>query len=239
MDKLKIRQIVRYKPRNKISNQVGYNVWGKTKFKEFYRKKWAKSRRGFMPKPRFSNQGSLKDLFIFILKSRQVLRKMYGKVTERQFKTLFNQSEFGSSKSNKSFKGLLDRRFDAFILRIGFANTIFKARQDILHGSFKINGVVVKSPSTLVNVGDFVSPSENVWSSIYTSFQKRLKLRLERNKSPLKDAAGSSIKLPVPLPRYIEFDYRTLTAVVVYEPNQNEISYKGRINLKLVREHYG
>jgi len=108
-----------------------------------------------------------------------------------------------------------------------------------LHGSFKINGVVVKSPSTLVNVGDFVSPSENVWSSIYTSFQKRLKLRLERNKSPLKDAAGSSIKLPVPLPRYIEFDYRTLTAVVVYEPNQNEISYKGRINLKLVREHYG
>ena len=164
---------------------------------------------------------------------------MYGKVTERQFKTLFNQSEFGSSKSNKSFKGLLDRRFDAFILRIGFANTIFKARQDILHGSFKINGVVVKSPSTLVNVGDFVSPSENVWSSIYTSFQKRLKLRLERNKSPLKDAAGLSIKLPVPLPRYIEFDYRTLTAVVVYEPNQNEISYKGRINLKLVREHYG
>ena len=35
MDKLKIRQKVRYKPRYKIVNQVGYNVWGKQKFKEF------------------------------------------------------------------------------------------------------------------------------------------------------------------------------------------------------------
>ena len=52
---------------------------------------------------------------------------MYGKLTEASISNIFNQSEFGYSKSNQSFKGLLDRRFDAFIFRIGFANTIFKA----------------------------------------------------------------------------------------------------------------
>jgi len=238
MNKLKIRQKVRYKPRHKISNQVGYNVWGKKKFKEFYRKKWARLRHRSVDAPRYSNQGSLKDLFKERLKSRQVLRKMYGKLTERQFKSIFRQSEFGSSKSNKSLKGLLDRRLDAFILRIGFSTTIFKARQDILHGSFKVNGIIVKSPSSLVKVGDFVSPNENVWDSVYRAFQKRMELRLKRKKSAKKNLKGLRVKLPVPLPRYIEFDYKTLTALVVYEPNQNELSYNNRINLKLVREYY-
>jgi small subunit ribosomal protein S4 len=238
MDKLKIRQKVRYKPRYKIVNQVGYNVWGKQKFKEFYRKKWANLRNSSVTEPKYSNQGSLTDLFRERLKSRQVLRKMYGKMTERQFKAIFKQSEFGSSKSNKSLKGLLDRRLDAFVFRIGFANTIFKSRQDILHGSFKVNGKVVKCPSYLVKVGDFVSPNENVWDSVYKSFQKRMASRIKKNKSLKQKLKGLNIKLPVPLPRYIEFDYRTLTALVVYEPNQSELSYNNRINLKLVREHY-
>jgi len=238
MNKLKIRQKVRYKPRYKIVHKVGYNIWGKKKFKEFYRKKWTKLRNSSVPAPRYSNQGSLKDLFRERLKSRQILRKMYGKLTERQFKSIFSKSEFGFSKSDKSLKGLLDRRLDAFILRIGFANTIFKARQDILHGSFKVNGIVVKSPSYLVRVNDFVSPNENVWGSIYRAFQKRMKLRIKRNKLSKKELKKLNVKLPVPLPRYIEFDYRTLTALVVDEPNQNELSYNNRINLKLVREHY-
>ena len=62
--------------------------------------------------------------------------------------------------------------------------------------------------------------------------------RIKKNKSLKQKLKGLNIKLPVPLPRYIEFDYRTLTALVVYEPNQSELSYNNRINLKLVREHY-
>jgi len=192
--------------------------------------------------PKFSNKRSLKHLFGERLRSKQVLRKMYGKLTEAQFQTTFDQSEFGYSKSNQSFKGLLDRRFDAFIYRIGFAKTIFKARQDVLHGSFKINGKVIRSPSYIINVGDFVSPNENVWKSIYTSFNNRLKLRIERNKlsrsSNKSNLQDSSIKLPVPLPRYVEFDFRTLTAMVIENPHQNDIPYRSKINLKLVREFY-
>jgi len=242
MDQLKIRQQSRHKPRHKISYQVGYNVWGQKKVKQFYRRKWSKVRRGHVMVPKFSNKRSLKHLFGERLKSKQVLRKMYGKLTEAQFQTTFDQSEFGYSKSNQSFKGLLDRRFDAFIYRIGFAKTIFKARQDVLHGSFKINGKVIRSPSYIVNVGDFVSPNENVWKSIYTSFNNRLKLRIERNKlsrsSNKSNLQDLSIKLPVPLPRYVEFDFRTLTAMVIENPHQNDIPYRSKINLKLVREFY-
>ena len=272
MDQLKIRQQSRHKPRHKISYQAGYNVWGKKKLKNFYRKKWSKIRRGNVMTPPFSRKRSLKDLFGERLRCKQVLRKMYGKLTEAQLQTVFNRSEFGYSKSSQSFNGLLDRRFDAFIYRIGFAKTIFKARQDILHGSFKINGKVVKAPGSLVNVGDFVSPNENSWESIYLSFKNRLKLRIERKRlhkpsfskkrrlsKKIKSALPVSlnigrramylasckkhqVKKPsfsvIPLPGYIEFDFRTLTAIVIESPNQNNILSGSKVNLKLVREFY-
>lgn len=232
MDTLKTRNKVRNKPRHKISYQAGYNVWGKDRFENLTRQKWNRAKKEFPLRPPSGAwaRTSLDNLFSERLRARQVLRQIYGKLTKRQFKTIFNKSEFGHSKSKKSITGLLDRRLDSFVLRLGFSTTIFKARQDVLHGSFKINGKVVKVPGTVVRVGDCVSPHDNVWSAIFTTFQKRMERRVK---------GDWDLCRPAPLPKYIEFDYRTLTGIVVHEPNLSEISYKGRANVKSVREHYG
>jgi|TARA_B110000008_G_scaffold279729_1_gene328258 ribosomal protein S4 len=250
MNQFKIHKQSRNKPRQKISYQVGVNVWGNRKLKKFYRKKWWKIRANMAPK----NKGSVRALFGERLKTRQALSQLYGNLTKRQFKALFNQSEHGVSRTKKSFKGLLDRRFDAFLLRIGFARTIFKARQDILHGFFKVNGEVVTSPSMSLEVGDFVSPTGKIWSSVFNAFHSRMALRIDRikklNKRPKKknkkynkqktqkSFAKQSLRFPVPLPRSIEFDYRTLTAIIIDEAHQDEIPYKGHVNFKMVRETF-
>ena len=142
MDTLKTRNKVRNKPRHKISYQAGYNVWGKDRFENLTRQKWNRAKKEFPLRPPSGARArtSLDNLFSERLRARQVLRQIYGKLTKRQFKTIFNKSEFGHSKSKKSITGLLDRRLDSFVLRLGFSTTIFKARQDVLHGSFKVNG---------------------------------------------------------------------------------------------------
>lgn len=251
MNKLKTHKIVRNKPRHKISYQAGYNVWGKKRLMRFKRRKWYRAKMGFghpLNKHPFHNGRSVKKLFGERLRARQVLRKVYGKITKRQFKRLFNKSEFGHSKNQTSFTGLLDRRLDAFVLRLGFAKTIFKARQNILHGSFKVNGKVVKVPSTLIRVGDYVSPNENVWSEIFTTFQKRMKItqhRVEMRSRRIKSGRNyradrkKRCYRPLKLPKYIEFDYKTLTGIVVHHPSLSETSYGGKVNIKSVREHYG
>jgi len=137
MKKLKIRYQSRYKPRHKISNQAGYDVLGKLKQKKLYRKKWFRINDKTTPFLKYSHRSSLERLYGERLRAKQVLRQTYGKLTERQFKTIFHKSEFGYSKSKRSLKGLLDRRLDAFIFRLGYATSIFKARQDIILGLLK------------------------------------------------------------------------------------------------------
>ena len=59
-----------------------------------------------------------------------------------------------------------------------------------------------------------------------------------KRKSKLKQTQNKEILRPVFLPNYIEFDYSTLTAMVIYEPKQTDISYKGHFNFKHLRECY-
>lgn len=229
MKKLKIRYQSRYKPRHKISNQAGYDVLGKLKQKKLYRKKWFRINDKTTPFLKYSHRSSLERLYGERLRAKQVLRQTYGKLTERQFKTIFHKSEFGYSKSKRSLKGLLDRRLDAFIFRLGYATSIFKARQDIIHGAFKVNGYVVKSPSISLTPGDCVSPNGNVWYSFYKTFFTRIKGKDNKKFGPWRGSRKMS---------NIEFDYRTLTAAIVDEFNLNDFSYEGKINLKSAREFY-
>ena len=43
---------------------------------------------------------------------------------------------------------------------------------------------------------------------------------------------------PISVPKYLEFDYASLTALVVSLPDQNDIRYRNTINFKHVREFY-
>ena len=237
---------IRNKPRYKIAYQVGYNVLGKKSFKNLKRKKWRLIKLKSKFKPKFAAVVPVRHLYGQRLKSKQALKTLYGKMTERQFKKFYYNSEFGNTKSNVNLKGLLERRLDTFVTRIGFASTVLKGRQLILHGCFKINGKIVKSPSYIVRVNDCITPSEKIWEQVYSIFYKRTKnkfssqkliKKIKRHKKPDKKVI-KDILYPILLPDYIEFDYSTLTAMVIYEPKQTDVNYKGHFNFKHLREYY-
>ena len=109
------------------------------------RKKWRQIKKRETFKPKFAAVVPVRNLYGQRLRSKQALKSLYGKMTERQFKKFYDNSEFGNTRSNINLKGLLERRLDNFITRIGFTSTVLKGRQSILHGCFKVNGKIIKS----------------------------------------------------------------------------------------------
>ena len=61
---------------------------------------------------------------------------------------------------------LLETRLDALVFRMGFARTIFAARQYVAHGHFSVNGVRSFSPSRLVKVGDVIAVCQKSQASV-------------------------------------------------------------------------
>jgi small subunit ribosomal protein S4 len=59
-------------------------------------------------------------------------------------------------KTGEVLVGLLESRLDAFVLRSGFARTIYQARQFVNHGHFTVNGRKVDIASYRLKPGDFV-----------------------------------------------------------------------------------
>jgi len=214
---------VSLKPRYKSFAHTKVNLWNKG-LKKLNRRKWAALKR---------NRGNdnsktllkipLRKMFAYKLESKQALKKYYGKIGEKQFKTLYSKSEFGSARSNISFPGLLERRLDALVRLMQFSLNIFEARQNILHGHFEVDGKTVTVPSFIVKPGSIVRPSlKSPWWDNKDTDKSLLRRRFRR----------------VIVPRFIEFDHRTLSFIVVENPSMNDIHYIRPLNLKTVREHY-
>lgn len=269
---------IRSRPRLKLSNRIGYSLVKPSKFKNYYKRKWQKFTRFGYPsqkyKPEFHAGVSLKVLYGQRLKSKQALRRSYGKITERQFKNLIRKSEYGKATSRINLKGLFERRLDVLVKRLGFAKTIFKARQLVTHKFFKVNGKPVNSPSLILEVGDYISVADRVWDKVYAELSEQVLLykkyhktfpskssilidepnanQLRKRLSPskiirLKIRGSSKTKnfhykslryRPLKIPKYMEFDYSTLTAILVDMPNQNNVLYRNHINFKHIREFY-
>lgn len=267
---------IRSKPRLKLSNRIGYNLVKSNNFKNFKKRKWQKFNRFNDPSttynPEYLAGISLKKLYGERLKSKQALRASYGKISERQFKNIIRKSEYGRASSKINLKGLFERRLDVLIQRLGFAKTIFKARQLVTHKFFKVNGKIINCPSLILKVGDSISLADRVWDKVYNElcsqvllykkydedFQsKPMFLPDELNAIQLRKrlAPSHTIRLnikgetkefhyknmryrPLMIPKYMEFDYSTLTAILVEKPNQNTVLYKNTINFKHIREFY-
>lgn len=269
----------RSKPRLKLSHRIGYSLVNPKKFKKFYKRKWRRFTGFRTPNttynPGFQARTSLKNLYGLRLKSKQAFRTSYGKITERQFKNIIRKSEYGKASSKLNLRGIFERRLDVVVQRLGFAKTIFKARQLVTHKFFKVNGKPVNSPSLVLGVGDSITVADRVWDEVYNQLNENILTYYEystqqeakqdefilfeeaRPKSSLeKRFPDSSYQLlavngkakefpiksmryrPISVPKYLEFDYASLTALVVSLPDQNDIRYRNTINFKHVREFY-
>nr|QIA59572.1 ribosomal protein S4 [Blasia pusilla]QIA59864.1 ribosomal protein S4 [Riccia cavernosa] len=109
----------------------------------------------------------------------------------------------------------IEKRLDVILVRLNFCSTMFQARQLISHKNICVNYKKVNIPGFQVSNGDLISIQENSLdffkSNIRQNFQTN---RIRRMK-----------------PNHLEVNYKTLKAVVLYEPQQIQFPYKIDLDL--------
>ncbi|NUS58611.1 MAG: 30S ribosomal protein S4 [Streptomycetaceae bacterium] len=93
------------------------------------------------------------------LLEKQKLRAQYD-INETQMRAAFDAAHKHQGKTGEEMVVSLERRLDAFVLRAGFARTIYQARQMVSHGHFEVNGGKVDRPSYRLRPEDVVAVRE-------------------------------------------------------------------------------
>jgi small subunit ribosomal protein S4 len=93
------------------------------------------------------------------LREKQKMRRIYG-LLERQFRLAYHQATHMKGRTGEEMIGLLERRLDNVVYRMGFAATRVAARQLVRHNHVLINGKRVNIPSYRVGDNDKIEIRE-------------------------------------------------------------------------------
>jgi small subunit ribosomal protein S4 len=131
-----------------ICRRVGFNIWGEAKCPSAKR-----------PYPLGQHGPNLKDRrqseYGEQLLAKQVIRRYYG-MLEKQFRRTFAKAQRMHGNTGLNFLRLLELRLQTAVYRLGYAKTIFQARQMVTHGHILVNGRLVDIPSYQLKVGDVI-----------------------------------------------------------------------------------
>nr|YP_007890498.1 ribosomal protein S4 [Andalucia godoyi]AGH23992.1 ribosomal protein S4 [Andalucia godoyi] len=156
--------------------------------------------------PRYSTQ----------LREKQKFKKFYGEISETQFSNLFQKGMGMKGNVMTNLFSLFERRLHAVVYRLGFASSLFEARQLINHGHILVNGKITQSPYSQV---------ENF--NVISLHSKKHDAVLEKWKQS-----------PVQVPSYLDLDLATFRGVFLRQPELYEIPYGSSMNLRSVIEFY-
>ena len=137
------------------------------------------------------------------LKEKQKAKFIYG-VLEKQFRAYYDKAKTMPGVTGENLLGLLERRIDNVVFRLGLASTRRQARQLVAHGHITVNGKRLDIPSALVKVGDVIGVKEK-----------------SRGTALFKEIAESKNALSVPA--WLTADIENLTGSVTRFPNRDEI----------------
>jgi len=148
------------------------------------------------------------------MNEKQKLRYHYN-ILERQFRK--TMAKAGSTKGNtgEALLRLLEQRLDNVIRRLGFARTIWAARQLVAHGHVEVNGRKTDRPSFSVSVGDSITIRESAHKLV---------------RDNLESLAGHQVS------GWLSFDPSTLTGNVNAIPTSDQIPFD--VNMNLIIEFY-
>jgi small subunit ribosomal protein S4 len=90
------------------------------------------------------------------LREKQKLKRFYG-VLERQFRRYFELASRSKENTGEVLLGLMERRLDNVVYRLGWAPSRAGARQMVSHGHVTLNGKFVNIPSLLLKAGDVIT----------------------------------------------------------------------------------
>lgn len=137
------------------------------------------------------------------LKEKQKAKFIYG-VLEKQFRAYYDKAKTMPGVTGENLLGLLERRIDNVVFRLGLASTRRQARQLVSHGHITVNGKRLDIPSALIKVGDVIGVKEK-----------------SRGTALFKEIAESKNALNVPA--WLNADIQNLSGSVTRFPNRDEI----------------
>jgi small subunit ribosomal protein S4 len=194
----------------KIDRRLGQNIWGRPK-SPVNRREYGPGQHGQRRKGKLSDFGTQ-------LKAKQKLKGYYGNISEKQFRSYYQESVRLRGDSGANLIGLLERRLDAVVYRAKFVPTVFAARQFVNHGHIKVNGRRVNIASYLVKVGELVEVKES-----------------SRQLAAVMEATGLAER---DVPDYIEADHSKMTAKLARIPGPTDVPYPVQMEPNLVIEFY-
>jgi ribosomal protein S4, bacterial/organelle type len=125
-------------PKGKVARSLGVAVSQKTQK--------ALDRRNFAPGQHGQNRKKSASVYKQQLVEKQRLRFTYN-ISEAQLAKAYKEANRREGSAGDNLMILLETRLDALVYRMGFARTIFAARQYVAHGHFAVNGVRSFSPA--------------------------------------------------------------------------------------------
>ena len=148
------------------------------------------------------------------LREKQKVRRAYG-ILEKQFRRYYEKALKSKEGTGWAMLKMLELRLDNVVYRLGLASSRAKARQDVNHGHFTVNGKKVNIPSYQVKVGDVIEVADS---------DKELEMY-----KAVKETKPVTVK-------WLEFNAPSLTGKVVAWPEREDIDLN--IQEHLIVEYY-
>lgn len=137
------------------------------------------------------------------LREKQKTRSFYG-VGEKQFRRYFEMASNKKGITGTVLLQILESRLDNVVYRLGLGVSRPQARQIVTHGNIEVNGVKTDIASYLVKPGDVITVRENKKDNTV------IKANVE---------AGAAR----PIPEWLEFDAKNVSAKVIRVVTREEI----------------
>ena len=123
-----------------------------------YTDKCAVSRRPYPPGQHGQARIKLSE-YGLRLREKQKMRRIYG-LLEAQFSGYYVQASGLPGRTGEEMIGLIERRLDNVVYRMGFAASRAQGRQLVRHRHVQVNGKYVNIPSYRVKPNDTISIAE-------------------------------------------------------------------------------
>ena len=151
------------------------------------------------------------------LREKQKARKYYG-LGETQFRNLYEKAAKMKGVTGDNMLGMLERRLDNVVYRMGLATSRAMARQVVRHGHVQVNGRKVNIPSFTARANDVVEVRE-------------------KSKNHPAVLGSRDATAHAPTPNWLEVDREALRAKVLGIPKREEL-VQIQLNEQLIVELY-
>ncbi|GAB6142589.1 30S ribosomal protein S4 [Desulfocicer niacini] len=171
-----------------------------------YSDKCSFDRRSYPPGQHGQRRSKFSDYGIQ-LREKQKVRRIYG-VSEKQFRLIFSKADRQKGITGANLLGMLERRLDNVVFRLGFTSSRTQGRHFVRHNHFTVNGKKVNIPSYIMKAGDVIELKEKsrtvtaISESLETIVRRGVPQWLELDKDGFKGVikslpAREDVTLPI------------------------------------------